>query len=212
MRVRFFAAIALATSMVMPLPGQAQTETPAPDQVMKPELERRSVKAPRIEVDDFEAVIVGGLLSVEDFGSRPIYGIRLGYHVTEDFFVEGTYALSTVSDDAYRNIGRAIFLNPKEDLTTYDLSVGVNLFPGEIFVGKSWATTSVVYLIGGVGNTNFANQDFVTFNVGMGLRVQTADWFSLRLEMRDLMWESNLLGASEIKHNFAMTLGASFLF
>jgi len=193
-------------------PTRAETETPSPEQVVKPELERRSLKAPKIDVDDFEVALFAGVLSVEDFGANSVYGVRLGYHVTEDFFVEGTYAMSTVSDAAYRNIGAAIFTEPEVDLRTYDLSVGVNLFPGEIFVGKSWATTSAFYVIGGVGNTSFAHIGHTTFNFGLGLRVLFTDWFAMRLEMRDLMFQSDILYKSELKHNFEMTLGTSFYF
>lgn len=198
--------------MIFPIEGWTQTEQPAPEQVVKPELERRSVRAPRIDVDDFEVSVFAGVLSVEDFGANEVYGVRLGYHVTEDFFVEGTYAMSTVSDAAYRRIGAAIFTEPEVDLATYDLSVGVNLFPGEIFFGKSWATTSAFYVIGGVGNTNFADRDHTTFNFGLGLRLLFADWFAMRLEMRDRMFESDILYESELKHNFEFTLGASFYF
>jgi len=198
--------------MVFPALTRAETETPSPEQVVKPELERRSPKAPKIDVDDFEVALFAGVLSVEDFGANSVYGVRLGYHVTEDFFVEGTYAMSTVSDAAYRRIGAAIFTEPEVDLKTYDLSVGVNLFPGEIFVGKSWATTSAFYVIGGVGNTSFAHIGHTTFNFGLGLRVLFTDWFAMRLEMRDLMFESDILYKSELKHNFEFTLGTSFYF
>jgi len=203
---------AVMTFMAFPVLGRAETETPSPEQVVKPELERRSPKAPKIDVDDFEVALFAGVLSVEDFGANSVYGVRLGYHVTEDFFVEGTYAMSTVSDAAYRNIGAAIFTEPEVDLRTYDLSVGVNLFPGEIFVGKSWATTSAFYVIGGVGNTSFAHIGHTTFNFGLGLRVLFTDWFAMRLEMRDLMFQSDILYKSELKHNFEMTLGTSFYF
>ena len=32
--------------------------------------------------------IFAGLMSIEDFGSDAVYGVRLAYHVTEGFFVE----------------------------------------------------------------------------------------------------------------------------
>ena len=209
---KWLAAIGVMTFMAVPALAQAQTETPGAEQVVKPELERRNVRAPKIDVDDFEVAVFAGVLSVEDFGANSLYGVRLGYHVTEDLFLEGTYAMSTVSDAAYRRIGAAIFTEPEVDLRTYDLSVGVNLFPGEIFVGKSWATTSAVYLIGGIGNTSFANIGHTTFNFGLGLRTLFADWVAMRIEMRDRMFQSDILYKSELKHNFEFTLGASFYF
>ena len=190
----------------------AQTPGPEVEQVVNPELDRRVVRAPRIDVDDFEIAAFAGMLSVEDFGANAVYGARLGYHVTEDFFVEATYAQSTVSDAAYRRIGAAIFEEPEVTLRTYDLSVGVNLLPGEIFLGKNFAMTSAFYFIGGVGNTNFARRDHTTLNFGLGLRALFTDWFAVRIEMRDRIFESDILYASEFKHNFEMTLGTSFYF
>ena len=207
-----------AMLLLAALPGaahvQAQSaDAPPAEQVVKPELDRRTVRAPRIDVDDFEISAFAGILSVDDFGSNGTFGARLGYHVTEDLFVEATYQQSTVSDQNYYDLGfLPVFSQREVDLKTYDISVGLNLFPGEVFVGKSWATTSAVYLIGGVGNTTLDNRDYITFNFGFGLRVLTADWFALRLEMRDLMWQSDLLGKNELKHNFELTLGASFYF
>ena len=33
-------------------------------------------------------------MSIEDFGSNVSYGVRLAYHITEGFFVEGTVGQS----------------------------------------------------------------------------------------------------------------------
>jgi outer membrane beta-barrel protein len=206
--------IAVAGSWLAAAPGFAGervAEQPS-EQVIQPELDRRSVHAPRIDADDFEVAAYAGILSVEDFGAESLVGARVGYHITEDLFIEGTYARSTVSDQSYYRIGFPVFEERETDLDYYHLSLGINLFPGEIFVGRSWATTSAVYLVGGVGNTGFDNRDYTTFNFGFGLRVLTADWFALRLEMRDLIWQSDLLGVSELKHNFEFTLGASLYF
>lgn len=211
---RVVIGIALAGSWLAALPGVAaeRDSEPASEQVLQPELDRRSVHAPRIDVDDFEVAAYVGILSVEDFGAESLVGARVGYHVTEDLFIEGTYGTSTVSDQSYYRIGYPVFDERETALDYYHLSLGINLFPGEIFVGRSWATTSAVYLIGGVGNTGFDNRNYTTFNFGFGLRVLTADWFAMRLEMRDLIWQSDLLGVSELKHNFEFTLGASVYF
>jgi len=72
--------------------------------------------------------------------------------------------------------------------------------------------TSAVYLIGGVGNVNFNREDHTAFNFGIGIRVLPVDWVSLRFEMRDHMFESDLLGKNELKNNFEMTLGLAAYF
>ena len=72
--------------------------------------------------------------------------------------------------------------------------------------------TSAVYLVGGVGNVNFNSENHTTYNFGIGIRVLPVDWFSMRFEMRDQMFTSDLLGKNELKHNFEMTLGAGAYF
>jgi len=150
---------------------------------------------------------------VQGFGSKPSAGLRLGYHVTEDFFLEGTYGRSKVSDEAYRTLGIPLFVSGEViPLTYYNLSLGWNVFPGEIFTGKDWAMTSAVYLIGGVGNVKFNTEKHIAYDIGIGIRVLPKDWLSLRFEMRDHMFSSDILGKNELTHNFEMTLGIGAYF
>ena len=54
--------------------------------VIQPELERRTITEADIDSEDFEASAFVGVMSIEDFGSNVVYGARLAYHITEDFF------------------------------------------------------------------------------------------------------------------------------
>lgn len=208
--------IALSTVLLLFATAAVGEETAparAPEQVIQPEVERREVKTPHIDAQDIEIGVYTGTLSVEDFGAESVHGLRLAYHVTEDFFIEGTYARSTVSDAAFRRLGFVpIFRNEEEELTYYNLSVGFNLFPGEVFVGKGWAMTSAVYVIGGIGATSFNNTDNTTFNFGIGIRVLPFDWLALRVEMRDHLFESDILGKNKMTQNFELTLGVAAYF
>jgi outer membrane beta-barrel protein len=202
----------VALSMITPATATAQSAESIPEPVIPAQVDRRDVHIPKIRATDIEFGAFTGILSVQDFGSQSTSGLRLGYHVTEDYFVEGMYGRSTVSDQSFRQLGIAIFNTEKVDLTYYSLSIGYNLFPGEVFLGKNWAMTSSVYLIGGVGSVNFDKEDHTTYNFGIGIRVLPVDWFSMRFEMRDLMFYSDLLGKNELKHNFEMTLGLGAYF
>lgn len=196
-----------------PVFSQAQDALPAAtDQVIQPEIDRRTLSIPRIDTEDFEIGAYIGLLSVEDFGAKPVYGVRLAYHVSEDFFVEGMVGKSTVSDEEFRALGLSLFPNREEDLTYYALSVGYNFLPGEIFIGRGRAMTSAVYLLAGVGSTSFINEDRFTINFGMGLRILPVDWLALHFTMRDHLFESDILGTKELKNNFELTLGLSVYF
>ncbi len=207
------ARIAPLLLLIAPGLSHAQDVLPtATDQVIQPEIDRRQLRIPRIDTEDFEIGAYFGTLSVEDFGANPVYGLRLAYHVSEDFFVEGVLAQSTVSDEALCALGLCLFPSREETLTYYALSVGYNFLPGEIFIGRQNAMTSAAYLLAGVGNTAFINEDRFTFNIGMGLRVLPVDWIALHLTMRDYLFESDILGTKELKNNFELTLGISVYF
>lgn len=194
------------------LVASAATWAQSPESVIEPQIDRRSLHIPRISANDIEIGAFGGILSVQDFGANSSSGFRLGYHVTEDFFIEGTHGRSTVSDQFYYDRGIPIFTTREAELTYYHLAVGINLFPGEVFLGRNWAMTSAVYLVGGLGSVEFVTESYSAFNFGIGIRVLPLDWLSLRFEMRDLMFESDLLGKNELKHNFEMTLGMAAYF
>jgi len=202
----------LTPGLIAPVPATAQSAESVPEPVIPAQIDRRDVHLPKISANDMEIGVFTGVLSVQDFGAKSSSGLRLGYHVTEDFFVEGTYARSTVSDQSFRRLGIAIFNKERVGLTYYHLSVGCNLFPGEVFLGKDWAMTSAVYLVGGVGNVNFNGEGHTAFNFGIGIRFLPVDWLSTRFEIRDHMFNSDLLGKNELKHNFEMTLGLSAYF
>lgn len=199
-------------SVIVPAEAAAQSAESVPEPVIPAQVDRRNVHVPKISASDIEVGAFTGILSIEDFGANSTSGLRLGYHVTEDFFLEGMYGGSTVSDQSYRQLGIPIFDSEEVPLTYYSLSIGYNLFPGEIFLGKNWAMTSAVYLLGGVGNVNFNSENHTTYSFGIGIRVLPVDWLSMRFEMRDLMFYSDLLGKNELKHNFEMTLGLGAYF
>src|SRR4051812_3126722 len=156
------------------------------DQVVVPEVDRRDVNLPKFPSNDFEIGLFGGTYSAQNFGTSAVGGLRLGYHITEDFFVEGVYAQTKVSDESFRQIlPGGVFTEPKQTLKYYNVSVGYNVLPGEVFFGRNVAKASAMYIIGGVGSTNFASERHQTFNFGLGMRLFLKDWAALQVDMRD---------------------------
>lgn len=192
--------------------AQAQEEPKTEEQVIEPELDRREIKIPRIDTENFEVGVFTGVLSVEDFGTESVSGVRLAYHITEDFFVEAEFGESTVSDSSFRRLGAPIFPEEEEDLEYYSVSFGWNFLPGEVFFGKKRAFTSSVYLIGGVGNTDFIDEDRTTVNIGIGLRFLPTDFLGLHVTLRDYIWDSDLLGRNKSTDNFEATFSLTFFF
>ena len=112
----------------------------ANEQVIEPKVERRDVKLPHFPSKDFEVGVFGGTYATQNFGASAIGGLRVGYHISEDIFVEGVLAQTKVSDDTFRQIlPGGVFAQRKETLRYYNLSAGYNVLPGEVFIGSNRA-------------------------------------------------------------------------
>jgi len=181
----------------------------AGEQVIKPAIDRRDIIVPRIDTEDFEVGVYYGVLSIEDFGSNSVQGLRAAYHVTESIFFEGFYGQSKIVD---RNLGVPQFPNEEEDLIYYNISLGYNFFPGEVFLSDDTALTSAVYLLAGVGNTVFIDEDHNTFNFGLGFRILGTDWLAFHMDMQDRIFDSDILGKNKTTHNFELNFGFSVFF
>jgi len=198
---------------VTSVPVLAQNPKPADEQVVVPQVDRREVKPPRYPSNDFEVGAFLGTYATQNFGSSFVYGLRLGYAITEDFFVQGAYGSTQVSDENFRQIlPGGVFPTSSERLSYYNLSVGYNVLPGEVFVGANRALPSAFYLIAGVGSTDFAGQSRQTFNFGLGARVFLKDAFSLQVDVRDYIFSLDVLGQSQSTQNLELTVGFSFFF
>ena len=208
---RLLIVLSLAASA---LPALAQSTAPAPSEpVVVPEVDRRDVRKPHYPSNDFELGLYTGAYATENFGTSWVYGARIGYHLTEDFFVQGVYAQTKVTDEAFRQIlPGGIFESQTQKLNYYNLSVGYNILPGEVFLFSSRARPSQLFIIGGVGSTKFVDQNKPTYNFGFGFRVFLTDYASLQLDLRDHIFSLDLLGKSRSTQNIELTTGLSFYF
>ncbi len=192
--------------------GQTADETVV--QVIEPELERREIKTAKIDKENFEIGGFVGIIAIEDFDSSSVYGARLAYHLTEDFFVEATYGQATGDLTSFEQLsgGSPLFSDEDRDFTYYDLSVGWNIFPGEIFIANRFAFNSSFYLVAGAGSTEFAGDDWFTITAGAGYRLLLTDWVALHLDVRDNIFDRDSFGEDEQTHNLQFNTGFTFFF
>jgi len=208
-----FKQFAAALVLVPALAVAQQPQKPANEQVVVPQVDRREIKLPKFPSKDFSIGAFGGTYASENFGSNPVAGLKLGYHISEDIFVEAAYGQTKVSDQAFRQIlPGGVFREPEETLTYWNLSAGYNILPGEVFIGRSYAMPSQVYLIGGIGSTKLADQRKQTLNVGLGLRVFVTDRAALQVDLRDHFFSFDLLGKQQSTQNLELTAGFAFFF
>jgi outer membrane beta-barrel protein len=185
-----------------------------PGQVVDPQVERRKIKEPKIDSENFELGVHAGVMAIEDFGSNLSYNAKLAYHVTEGFFVEGGLGRSEGGLTSFEVLsGDARLLEDDERVFTYyNLSLGYNIFPGEAFLGEGRAYNTSLYLIAGLGSTRFAGDDRFTVNYGAGFRFLLTDTVALHLDFRNHLFDIDLLGEEKTAQNLEGTLGFSVFF
>lgn len=213
-RIQFLLVAALVGSMSAPIAIAAQPKDLELEPLVVREPERREIKVDDIDSENFEVGGFAGILDVQDFGSNPVYGVRAAYHITEDFFLEGVYGRSELGETSFEKLSGDVQLLSDDDrqFSYYNLSVGYNVLPGEAFVGRKYAFRGGLYLIAGAGSSDFAGDQRFTISGGFGYRIAATDWMSLRVDVRDHVFQSDLLGSDETLNNLEFTGGMTIFF
>jgi len=184
-------------------------------QVIKPEVKPREVHEADIDTEFFEVGGFGGLISIDNFSTEPVYGVRGTFHATEDFFVQMNYGASEAGLTSFEELSGnnvRILTSDERAYTFYDVLVGYNLFPGEVFLTQNTVFNSAIYVVAGVGNTEFAGEDNFTTTFGTGYRVILNDWMNVQIDFRDHMFTSDVIRANQLTHNLEMSFGLSMFF
>ena len=184
------------------------------ERVIDPVVDRRRVRVPRIDSENVELGAYFGAISIEDFGTNPLYGVRADYHVTEDFFFEANIGRSRAGKTSFETLGGNIQLlaGDERQFTYYNLSLGYNFLPGEVYLGRDLAMNSALYLIAGIGSTKFAGDSRFTVNFGAGYRVLPTDWLAIHIDVQNLVFQSDLLGKDKLTSNIGAYIGATVFF
>ena len=220
LRVLFLIALVITLSgcaATKNLFGIGDEEAPPPSseppgQVIDPEVERREIKEPAIDREDFEVGAFFGIMNIEDFGSDAVYGVRLAYHVTEGFFVEATVGQTEAGLTSFETLSGGARLFDDRDLTYYNLNLGYNVLPGEVFIGEGRAYNTNFYLLAGLGSTRFAEDDRFTVNFGAGFRFLLTDSVAIHVDFRDHLFDIDVLGEEKTTHNLEGTIGVTVFF
>ncbi|WP_027330082.1 outer membrane beta-barrel domain-containing protein [Marinimicrobium agarilyticum] len=207
---RLLLGLALAGSAPLAV---AQDDGPLGD-IVGPDEERRSLSERDLDTENFEFGVFYGLMSVEDFGSNDIAGASLSYHVSEDFFLQANYGITETRETSYELLSGAVELltEDQREYTYYNLSLGYNFLPGQIYLSENWSFNTSAYVIGGAGNTEFAGQEYFTYNLGAGFKLFATDWLAFDLGMRGHVFTHELFGREVEVNNLEARLGVSVFF
>jgi outer membrane beta-barrel protein len=203
----------LSFSLLSQQSEQQSAEQEIKQSVIEPSVERRDINEANIDSENFEFGLLVGVISVEDFSSSMVLGVRAAYHVNEDFFVEATYGQAEAGETSFEVLsGGAPFLTEKErNYRYYNVSLGYNL-NGETFFTNRLVFNSATYITLGAGSTEFGGDERFTLSLGAGYRLLLTDYFALHINMKDHLFNSELIGEEKTTHNIEYGLGATFFF
>lgn len=172
-------------------------------QVIDADLERREVRVRDLDTENIELGAYYGVISIEDFSSSEVTGLRFAYHMSEDFFFEATYGMAQGDLTSFEKLsgGSLLFSDEDRDYTYYDISLGWNFLPGELFVWDTLSFNTQLYTIVGVGSTEFARGEWFTVNLGLGARILLTDWLAWHLDFRDHIFDRDTFLEEETTHN-----------
>lgn len=187
------------------------TQVDSPD--IDPNIQRRQISEFDIDSENIEIGIFTGIISIEDFSSDVTLGARLSYHINENMFIELSYAQATAGETSFEILsgGLPFLTEEQRDYTYYDISAAYN-FNGEVFVTNKWVFNTDFFVILGAGATEFGGDERFTLNVGAGYRILVTDYLSVRFDVRDYVFNSDIIGPEKSVHNLTFTLSTSFFF
>ncbi|MEE3320247.1 MAG: outer membrane beta-barrel domain-containing protein [Pseudomonadota bacterium] len=214
--------LCVVLGLLLPLLGHAEEQAEQedvvrdarPESVLDPRIERRRITEAEIDTENFEAGIYTGLISIEDFGTQPLIGLRLNYHLSEDVFFEAMLGRSKADETSFErlNAGVELLTDDQRAYTYYQAGVGYNLLPGEAFLGENRAFNNALYLLGGAGMTDFAGEEFFTLSLGVGYRLLINDFTTVRVDMKDHIFSMDILGEDRMTNNIELSAGVSLFF
>ncbi len=191
--------------------AQGFTLSEASEPLIAPPNQEKEVVEEKIDKEYLELAVFTGIYSVEGFNASPVQGLRAAIHMTEDFFFEGNYALTKAEQSEFtKQTGLSLLSN--EDLVYWNVNLGYNLFPGQIFLTRTITLNSTIYIVGGVGQTEFDDQNRFTYNFGTGYKIFFTDWMDLGFRLTFHSFESDLTGENVRLENMEGTVHLAVFF
>lgn len=185
--------------------------------VLDPNIVRLGLDEALIDDENFEVGAYAGFINIENFGTDFFYGIQGAWHVTEDIFFQAQYGFTEVGNTPVEDFADVNLLTSSErEFTFYNLSLGLNLLPGEVFITENWVFNTSIYVLAGGGNLEFLGDQDFALNIGAGVRLLATDAFALHLTFQDIITDKpallNPLGREGTAHYFHYSMALTYFF
>lgn len=167
----------------------------------------------RLKNETLEFGLFTGVINIDNFGSEWIAGVSATFHASEDFFLQYNYLQTDVGHSSFEKSQGSYFSGSDRRFSHYDLLVGFNILQAEVYPRPGVANMSALYLIGGVGETRFGDEEAFTYTYGLGYQVALWRDIILRADYRNHSYDSSLVrGSEKTNQNTQFSIGLSYLF
>ena len=182
--------------------------------LIQPQIERVEFDESLIDSEDFEISAYLGMLSIEDFGVNTVSGFKIAYHINESYFAQLVAGESQAGKTSFEVLsgGAPLLSDDERKLTFYQINLGYNLFPGEAFLSESVTLNNALYVVLGLGNSEFAGDDRFTINYGFGYRLLFMDAFSVNADLKNHTFDMDVFGDRIKKNNVEYSLALGWYF
>jgi outer membrane beta-barrel protein len=164
----------------------------------------------------FELGAFTGIINIENFTSAVVGGLGATFRASEDFFIQYNYLRANVSLTSFEKtpqFGDGGYTLGDRNFVHYDLLVGYNLFQGEFFPSPAKTNLSSLYVVAGVGDTEFGGESSMTYIFGIGYQVALSRHLGLHFDFKDYLYKSSIITEkSEIVKATQISAGLKYLF
>ena len=165
-----------------------------------------------LDTQYFELGAYVGLLNIEDFTSEFSFGLSANFNADEHYFLQANIQFADTELSSFEQSQGQNFTDDDRDFIHYNFLLGFNVFQGEHFFSKGKAKLSTLYVVGGVGDTEFGGESAFTYVLGVGYQLAITREILFRADYRDFIFKTNLIGNDEFTHNSQLSAGLSYLF
>jgi len=177
--------------------------------LVEPDVRPQIVDESVIDTENFEVGMFVGVMNIEDFESSALVSFRIAYHLSDSLFFEANAGQAEGGETSAEKLGIDFFSD--RDYTYYNFGLGFNA-PGQTFFLGEYTFNNNIYVVGGVGSTEFGGDSELTVNFGAGYQLLINDWMSVHVTGRQHLMRTDLTGEDKLVFNTELSTGLSFFF
>lgn len=193
---------------------QNSDESKAPAvRVVEPDKKTDSARAAIMDTERYELGVYTGFLSVEDFNTNPVIGLSFVYHIDPKWFAQFNYGTSSVDRATFEEVIDENFLASSDrDFTYMTIAGAYQILHGRSYFRESGKYNSGFYVLGGLGNVEFAGNSSSSLVVGASYRIVRTDWLLIHFDYRSHIFDREFIGDDKQTFNNELVVGFNYFF